>query len=276
MRAWVDGAWVEGAAVRLAGDRGLLLGDGLFETVLVLGARVIELDAHLDRLERSGDELGLPPWTGGRETLLRGIDELLARSSAAGRGALRITWTSGSGRGLDRPATGRLLLSLSELPDAPPETLAGVVVDRPRIDPTHPLAGHKSLSAQSWVIARREARRRGADVALVRTTDGDLAEADAANLFVAHDDLLVTPGLDRGVLPGVLRARVLALAPSLGLRVVEERLTEASVATATSVLLSSSLVGLVPLRELDGRRPGPPVGAVADLVRRLRGEVGCM
>uniref|UniRef100_UPI0025EEB213 aminotransferase class IV n=1 Tax=uncultured Caulobacter sp. TaxID=158749 RepID=UPI0025EEB213 len=80
-------------------DRGLLLGDGLFETMLVLDGDLPHLSAHLDRMAAGCALLGLP--------FDRAEAERIAHEAApvGGRFAIRLTLTAGSGgRGLDRPA----------------------------------------------------------------------------------------------------------------------------------------------------------------------------
>jgi branched-chain amino acid aminotransferase/4-amino-4-deoxychorismate lyase len=80
-------------------DRGLLLGEGLFETLLALDGEIRHLDAHLDRMAGAGAVLGLPFDRAEAEGLCRRM------IPATGRVALRLTLTGGSGgRGLDRPA----------------------------------------------------------------------------------------------------------------------------------------------------------------------------
>ena len=95
---WHDGNIVdEDTPVALAGDRGLLLGDGLFETLKVVRGKALFLAKHLARLYVAGAEIGLPV---NRRALREGVQELLA-AAKAGNGALRITVTRGPGpRGL--------------------------------------------------------------------------------------------------------------------------------------------------------------------------------
>ena len=82
-------------------DRGLLLGDGLFETVLAVGGRLVGLSAHLDRMAAGCAALGLPPLD---RTLAERLTGDALTGVAAPRAAVRLTLTAGSGgRGLDRP-----------------------------------------------------------------------------------------------------------------------------------------------------------------------------
>lgn len=256
MRIWVDGRVLGPGEYGLraaALDRGTLLGDGLFETLLVEDGRVVALAAHLDRLEASARALGFPDFGPRRSEVREAIGALVAGDASASRRALRITFTAGEGRGLARPAetVGRLVVSIGACPPAP-SSLAAALLDTPRVDPLCPTAGHKTTSTLRWVLARAEARRRGADVALVRTVDGDVVEGDAANLFLHVGETLVTPPLDRGVLPGIQRARLLRVARDQGLAVEERGVDARELRSAGALFLTSSLIGVVPVVLLDG------------------------
>ncbi len=244
-----------------ATDRGFLLGDGLFETLLVVDGETRFLSRHLDRMRASGTELCVPV-PGNLDVLAREpIDRLWREAGEPRRAALRVTLSAGKGRGLvpAAPPTPRVDVALSALP-AEPETapLRGVTVAAHRIDPSSASAGHKTLSWLPFVLARREALARGADVALLTTIEGDICEADHANIFVARKGVIVTPSLDRGVLPGITRARVLSAARSAG-RVIEERpLTVDDFDAADEAWLTSSLNGVRALGSVDDRSlPAP-------------------
>jgi len=257
----------------LRGDRGLHLGDGLFETVLVRDGSPRFLAEHLARMRRSADALGLRVPEAFREWIDAEVPGAWAEAGRPGRAALRVVLTRGVWEGLE-PADGAppgVVLALRPLDEEPPATRTAVVVDAPRIDPSHPLAGHKTLSWMAQVEARRRARAAGADVALLRTIEGDVAEADAANVFVVVDGAPATPPVDRGVLPGVTRAQVLGAARALGMAAQERRLTEADLSAATEVFLTSSLAGVVGVTRI-GDRALPTAAPVTGAVRTALSE----
>src|SRR6185436_12808659 len=99
-----------------------------------------------------------------------------------------------------------------------------------------------------------------ADVALLATLDGDVCEGDAANLFVVVDGVVVTPALDRGVLPGITRGRSLDLFARAGRPCKQASISPRDLARVDEAFLTSSLDGVRPLRAIDGRTlvaPGP-------------------
>jgi branched-chain amino acid aminotransferase/4-amino-4-deoxychorismate lyase len=250
MIVWRDGDWIEDGDVLPAEDRGLTLGDGLFETLLAVDGRLAHAGLHFGRLAASAAALGLPPPPEGarleavaRETLSRnGLDR--------GRAALRLTLTAGrSARGLarDPSAAARLLVSASPAPEAgTPVRLATVSVRR---NPASPASRHKTLSYIDSVMALREAHQAGADEAVMFNTAGRPASAAAANLVFRIDGEIVTPPLSEGILAGTTRTRLLAALPEI----VERRLTRAEAKAADALVLTNALRGIRPALSWDGR-----------------------
>lgn len=193
-------------------DRGLLLADGLFETVLVAEGRPRLLVEHLRRWRHGASLLGLP-----EPPTAEALEPLIAEAIRQGGmswGALRLNWSrGGGGRGIDLSAESlepRFWLQLT----ASRPTFAPV---RVRISPTerrHPtnVASRCKTFAYGWAVqARREARAVGADDALIRNTAGELCCATTANLVLRRHGRWLTPPESSGCLPGVMRGRALAL-----------------------------------------------------------------
>jgi branched-subunit amino acid aminotransferase/4-amino-4-deoxychorismate lyase len=249
-------------------DRGLLLGDGLFETVLAKDGRLILMEAHGRRLREGARVLGLP-----EPDLAALVDVGATALRDAGletdRAAVRITLTSGSGgRGLDRPdqARPRLFATAAASPSTPaPAALAFAEVRRNAQSPASRL---KTLAYLDNVIARRQALAQGADEAILLNTAGKLACAAAANLFWVVEDRLFTPAIDCGVLPGVIRAQVLARAGQCGLRAEEVAVGREALDRADAVFLTNSLVGLRPVNRI-GAKTYEGSGAAARLAAAL-------
>lgn len=211
--AWIDGRWGPPASLSLPlDDRGLTLADGVFETVLVRDGLPRAFDDHLQRWQIGARLLQLPPPPPGSQ-LRPLIVEAVARSGLAA-GALRLNWTAGGGgRGLDRPGpvVGRFWFSLH--PHVPGHRPLQVVVSRQlRRLAGDPLGACKTLAYTTAVLARLEARQRGADDALLRSSDGSLCCGSSANLLLADPaGGWLTPPLESGCLPGIMRGRGLAL-----------------------------------------------------------------
>lgn len=232
-------------------DRGLLLGDGLFETMLAEAGTPVRLDAHLDRMAAGCVVLGLPPLDRRRaEALVREA----AAQVAAPRSAVRLTLTAGSGgRGLDRPAAPEPRLFATAAPAVRPETPARLATSAVRRNDGSPASRLKTLAYLDNVLAREEARARGADEALMLNTRGELACGAAANLFWIEGGRLFTPALACGVLAGIARAEVLMVAARLGISTSEARAFPDVLTRAEGIFLTNSLIGVRPVSMLDGR-----------------------
>ena len=246
-------------------DRGLLLGDGLFETLLWTGGGLPHLDAHLARMTAGCQTLGLPPLDAETARAL-----CLAAPVEAGlqgvRAAVRLTLTAGSGgRGLDRPGTPTPRLVAAAAASPAPTTPVDLMLARTRRNEGSPAARLKTLSYIDNVLARAEAQAAGADEAVMCNNHGDLTCAAAANLFWIADDVLFTPALHCGVLEGIARGRVLDAARRLRVEVREVATGAEALDEAQAVFLTNSLIGVRPARRFEGEAFAPHA-----LVERLR------
>ncbi len=260
MMIYLGGQLVAAAEARLdPWDRGLTLGDGLFETLAVRTGRVARLEAHLSRLRDGGDVIGLkiPLGDGALSEALAEVIE----ANAIGEGVLKLIVTRGPApRGLLPPALVQptLLIAGVSQERAPPGPATAVLAAVTRRNEHSPLSRIKSLNALDNVLAAQEAARRGADEALLLNGAGNLTEAAAANLFLVIDDRAVTPPVHDGVLPGVMRADVIK-----ALGAAERTLKPSDLAAASEAFLTNSL-GIRSLVSVDGvdigdGRPGPVI-----------------
>ena len=270
-------AWIAGEVVPLAEaripitDHGLLYGDGVFEGIRISGGRVFRLDDHLARLAVGAGAIGLA-LPGGVEAA-RSAVLVTARAFGEAEAYVRLVVTRGEGAlGVD-PAScpePRLLCIVDRI--ALYDTrqreqgldLVTVSVRRPPADVLDPRV--KSLNYLNNVLAKREARLRGADEALVLNTHGNVAEAAVANVFCARDGALWTPPGADGALEGITRRTILELAAELGIEARERTLGRFDLLAAEEAFLTGSGAGLVAVRSLDGQR----IPAPGKLFLRLR------
>jgi branched-chain amino acid aminotransferase len=262
---WMNGKVSADPVALDAGDRGLTLGDGLFETICVAGGVVLWRDEHFDRLERSARELAIPC---ARDDLVEAASALAARSSG-GLDVLRLTLTRGvTSRGLAATGT-RPTLFATLSPIAAPALLRPVALALSPIrrNATAPTSRLKTLSYADNIAAARLAASVSADDALLLNGEGHVASTTIANIFLVKGDELVTPSLDQAILPGIMRSVVLALAGQAGFRPIERPVEIAELQDADAVFITNSLRLMSPVASLDGS----PVGqrALHPLVERL-------
>jgi branched-chain amino acid aminotransferase len=268
MKVWIDGRIVDGSDARIpVTDHGFLYGDGVFEGMRVYSRRLFRLDDHLERLRVAARTIALEIPGGTQQ-----VREVVLRTAAA-FGAedayVRLIVSRGEGAlGVD-PETCRtprivcivdhvrlyaeevirrgLALTTSSLRRPPPDVLD------PRV---------KSLNYLNNVLAKLEARRSGADEALLLNAHGHVAEASVANVFVVRAGRLLTPPVTDGALEGITRRTVLELAGRDSIPAVERTLGRFDLLAADEVFLTGTGAGIVPVGSLDGRSigrggPGP-------------------
>ena len=228
-------------------DRGLLLGDGVFETFRVGDAGIRRSMDHRDRLARACQALDLPmpDWTQ--------IDREAKRLSANAHNTGRLTITRGAGpRGLGsfKNIEPRVWLSLSEW--APPPLslrlhMSGLCRSRRSLT-----TQHKTLSYADNAAARRGAENAGFDMALCLTDAGDVSGADCANIFAIQGDQLLTPSEACAIRSGVTRKAVIDLAKQSGLSVEEGGFAPDRFFQCEAVMVTNSAMGVVPVSQIDG------------------------
>ncbi|KUG61824.1 para-aminobenzoate synthase [Kocuria rosea subsp. polaris] len=230
-----------------------VLAEGVFTTLLVREGAPVDLDAHLERLGASCLACcgaALPPGVRG---------EVVARAAGLpGPHRLRITAVPAPG------GTLTVTVTATALPPEPVPPWRLVPVRLPG-----GLGGHK------WADRRALAHEpvpglwsRSCDPLLV-DADGTLLETGRANVFVVVDGAVLTPPADGRILPGVVRARVLAALRAAGADVRERPVRWAELARATEVFVTNSVAGAHPVGSVDGVRrwePGPVLRALGPLL----------
>jgi branched-chain amino acid aminotransferase len=270
-QVWVDGALVPASEARVSAfDHGILVGDGVFETLGVYHGVPFAWRRHHERLCRSADGLGLAVPASGP---LREAADAVLTANGVTAGRLRITVTGGpsplgSERG-DAPPT----VIVAAAPARPrPVTEAVVTVPWPRNE-RGATAGLKTISYADNVRALAFAQQRGASEAVFANTRGELCEATGSNLFLVVDDVVCTPPASSGCLLGVTRALVLELCGLHDVPHEERRVPVDALADADEAFLTSSTREVVPIDRVDERElpaaPGPRTRELADAFTAL-------
>jgi branched-chain amino acid aminotransferase len=234
----------------------------------VVGGQVLELPLHVSRLQASAAVMAMPLPDDLERCLIKAIADLCRANGLDGpdsQAAVRVTVSRGAvdGRTLLPPDDVRPnLVAQAWRVDPPPAELLSrgvhLAISAVRRDPASPLAKVKTTSRAEFVYAQLEAHQRGADDALFLTTDGHLAEATSASLFLVEGVGLATPALDCGILVSTTREWVISSGgPGLGMTVRQDHLSPKDLFVADEAFLASSVAGIVPITRVDGR----PIGA---------------
>lgn len=249
-------------------DAGVVRGDGVFETTLVVGGQPRDLDEHLARLARSAamTDLELPAAADWR----RGIAAVLDGWSG-GDMVLRLIAT----RGPESAGSTCYVTGSPVSPAAVAQRAAGVrvlLLDRgftgsAAVASPWLLAGAKTLSYSINMAALRYAAAHDADDVIFVGADGTVLEAPTATVVVARDHTLTTPPA-QGVLAGITVDRLFAAAQQAGWAIDRRPLLPEDLHSADGVWLASSVRLLAPVVSIDGA-PLPPAPATAELLGLL-------
>lgn len=256
MDVYLNGAFVpEEEATVSVFDRGVLYGDGVFETLRVYRGKPFLLDRHLGRLSHSLDSLHIPEKLDFGDYLKVSAD-LIERNKVSD-GILRIQVTRGVGkRGFS--STGNynptVIISLHDAPPITDDTPAKLKL----ISATNVLSDHDPFSTLKTtnklvnIVAMREAEMARADDALLCNRTGFITESTSSNIFAVRKGELQTPPLNCGCMAGITRGFVLELAVGLGLKSIQNNLSPEDLVGAEGVFLTNSVREIQPVESIDG------------------------
>lgn len=263
MAVWLNGELLPDDDAKVSVfDHGLVVGDGVFETIKVANGVPFAMTRHLERLRRSALGLGLPEPD--LELIRAGALAVIAASAKPPLARMRVTVTGGksplgSERG-DSPATA--IVAMAEQP-APASAVDVVTVPWPRNE-RGALAGLKTTSYGENVRALAYAAQHGGNEAIFANTVGELCEGTGTNVFVVTGGRLLTPSLASGCLAGVTRALVIGWADAQ-----EEDLPLSALASADEAFLAGTTRDVQPIRHVDGvalpAAPGPVTRKTAEI-----------
>lgn len=189
----------------------------------------LRLDRHLARLYGSAGELGF-------RCDPERIGETLGNAVGPHNTALRVR--------LVLPRDGEATASAQPYEPLAADKVWTLRLARTGLDSTNTLLRHKTSRRQTYVHARGEYLITQADEVLLANERGELCEGTITNVFVDFgEDALLTPRLDCGLLPGVLRAEMLDQGKAR-----EAVFTFDEMRGARRVFVGNSLRGLIPAR----------------------------
>lgn len=276
----VDGVVTSVADARVpAMDHGFLFGDSVYEVVRTRGRRPVAMAEHLERLRASARAIYLQiPWTD---------NEIVARVRAAVQATslpecyVRIVLTRGVGPmtlvpdDCVAPCLVVYVLPLRTPTAADLERGMSVAVpSRLRNDQRALAPAAKTGNYLNNVLALVEARRAGADDAVLLNADGNVTEATTANVFWVRGGEMFTPSLECGILAGITRTLLIWAMRQEGMAVTEGCWPLAEMKRADEVFLTGTIRGVGPVVAVDGDavgdgRPGPVTRRVAALNERV-------
>lgn len=270
MRIWRNGEIIDSLRAIDADDRGVTLGDGIFDTIAIVAGEPLRLEKHLPRLSNGAKVLGIP-FDADINSWRSAIDGILSAEHVT-EGSARVTLLRGSGvRGVLPPSTPEPTCMISAYSGEVGSNLPlrAIIAKSTRRNELSPLASIKSTNYLDAILARLEADQVNAEEAIMLNTLGNIAEATASNIFCVVDGQTKTPPVSDGALPGIMRGCVMDV-----LDVKEVSMTPETLLGADEIFLTSSL-SIRPIIQLNDAtvgsgKPGPVAASLYNLPRTAK------
>lgn len=271
---YVNGQYVPyGQAAVHVEDRGFQFADGVYEVIAVINGRLVDLAGHLDRLDRSLDELRIDrPMA--RGPLMVVLNETVRRNRVT-EGSVYLQVTRGTARRefsfpVDTPPSLIVIGRHANMAASHEKAAKGVAaITRPDI--RWGRCDIKTVGLLPAALAKQAAKEAGAYEALLVDRDGFITEGSSSNAWiVTRDNVLVTRKLGTDILGGITRNAVIELAKREGLKFEERAFTVAEAQDAKEAFVSSTTSYVMPIVTIDGKpvgNGGP--GVVAAKLRSL-------
>ena len=240
---------------------GFLYGYGIFETMRCYQGSIFGLDRHLARLHDAAEMLNIASKLTAFDLKKACLDVIKANNLNEAR--LRLTVTAGEGDIIPNPDACKditVFIVARKLVPPPTEKYEqgfSAIISSYRRNSQSPLSRLKSTSYLENVLARHEARAASVDEAVLLNEKNSVAEGGTTNVFLLSGQLLITPSIESGALPGIIREVVLELAKSMGITTVVKQVELGELTTADEAFLTNSIIEIMPLTRLDNK----PIGS---------------
>ncbi|MBO6523960.1 MAG: aminotransferase class IV [Balneolaceae bacterium] len=250
-------------------NRGMMYGDGCFDTFRSYKAKFLSLEAHFERTKAAAEYLGIDvvfDFEGFKVKIL----ELLEANELLNKDAMvRVQCWRGGSRGYrTNSSQGNWITHCT--PYSPVEAPISLASVNTRAIPSEALDRRFKLSnGINYIIASREAFKKGADDALMLTTNGKVSETTIANLFWIKENTCFTPSLECDLFPGVTRSILIKeLTEHNGVNVIEGQFTLEEIKKAEAVFATNSLREVVLVSSIDEVRFDSTHDSI-EIVRRV-------
>ncbi|MCW8451285.1 aminotransferase class IV [Legionella quinlivanii] len=238
-----------GASLCLSSADRLFLGEAVFETLKVRNGKALYTGLHWRRLRNAAASLNIP-FTLALEEWQRVIGQYLKEQNFTD-GGLKIILTPGEApRGLTpRGINPHLVLEFFTYQSV--QTPLTIVSSPWQRDRKNPVYQYKSVSYFEAILARRWAVNQNADDVLFFNTESRATETSIANFFIIYQDRIETPVPSEGLIPGILRERILSICKDNQIECRESRVSRAMIKDAEALFTSNVLQGVKAVSRID-------------------------
>ena len=228
-------------------DFGFLYGFSLFETFFVReDGTVFLLKYHIDRLFKSLNFFDIVIDMN-QEKLLDYIRQYIAENNIKGK-VIRLTVSSGNKAHAIKPV---IVLTARDFTGGN-HSCYKLMISSVKKDPHSMILRHKTSNYLENLLEGRSANKKDCDDALFLNIHNNLAETTKCNIFFVQNNIVRTPDLDCGILPGITRQWAIEQVSKLGLQFVEGSFTLEELMKADEVFVTNSVIGIKGVNIIDG------------------------
>ncbi len=217
-------------------DRSIYFSDSVYEVAIGSGGKVYQLNEHLRRFYDNISAIGLShPLV--KAELICIIFDIVKRSGYEGY----MLYLQCSGKGEKRKHArvtnkSNILISVTPI-EFSPDLKSASLISLP--DKRYSMCNIKTTNLLPAVLASTEAESKGCKEAVFHR-NGVVTECAHSNIFILKNDTIFTHPNGSHILPGITRANIIRLAPSLGLKVMEKAFLFDEIFTADEVFISAT------------------------------------
>lgn len=256
-------------------DRGYLYGEGLFETMKATRGFIPFLQEHLRRLYQGVQTLQIPFEVSSAKLEFTLYQTLFHNRLKEAYIRLNLSRENRELGSLEAGTKTHLLVVAKPLRKVPDKLYeeggSARVSSRFRILPDE-LSQVKTSNYLRSLLAKQEARRQGAFEAILLNTHGRVADGASSNIFLHNGSGWVTPSLEEGILPGIIRGVLFDMMRKNGISIQERAVELSELQEAQEVLLTNAIQEILPLtylndRPIHGGSVGPETHQLMDLFK---------
>ena len=236
-------------------DRGLLLGDGLFETMRIYSGKALFLNEYIMRLKEGLQILNIP-FPDQLENIGTIIEKLIELNQLNCDASLRLTVTRGTGpRGLLPPEKIQptILITAAVINESSKKNGLTAVISDFKKNEYSPLVRIKSINYLENILGRIEAQKKVADEVIFLNTKNFVTETSCANIFIVTNNVLHTPPITDGIIPGITRKIILKILVEKNIKFFEKSLTVEQLLQADEIFITNSLFPIQPLLAINNQ-----------------------
>lgn len=231
-------------------DDRFYLGEGLFETIRVVNKKPCYPQLHWQRMRASALELNIP-FTTSEDQWHGSLDSCIKNAEIEANG-IKVILTGGrANRGLTMCGKRSQILfnAFAYKPEVCPISLMSAPWVR---DGRNPIYRHKSINYLEAIQGKRLALAQGMDDVLFFNTKDHALETTISNLFVIQENVILTPKVECGILPGIIRSKLLEICKKEKIPCFEQLITSDDIHNSIAAFTTNSLQGIRSVRSFDG------------------------